>query len=48
MNSIVTIFNAFFETLQRLWLGSGFANLTIQHLAMIIIACVLLYLAIVK
>ncbi|MCL2120954.1 MAG: sodium ion-translocating decarboxylase subunit beta [Clostridiales bacterium] len=38
----------FTEALQTIWATSGFAALTWQHLVMITIACVLLYLAIVK
>lgn len=39
---------SFLDTLQKIWNGSGFAALTWQQLIMIGIACVLLYLAIVK
>lgn len=38
----------FKNALIELWQGSGFMALTWQHLAMIVIACVLFYLAIVK
>ena len=38
----------FIDALQTIWAGSGFASLTWQHFVMITIACVLLYLAIVK
>ena len=36
------------ETLQKLWLDSGFSNLDLPHIIMIAISCVLIYLAIVK
>jgi sodium ion-translocating decarboxylase beta subunit len=38
----------FIEALKTIWSDSGFAGLTWQHLVMIVIACVLIYLAIVK
>jgi oxaloacetate decarboxylase beta subunit len=38
----------FIETLQKLWESSGFLYMDIPHLIMIIIACVLIYLAIAK
>ena len=38
----------FLETLEKLWSSSGFVSLTWQHLLMLAIACVLVYLAIVK
>jgi sodium ion-translocating decarboxylase beta subunit len=38
----------FIEALEAIWLESGFAALTWQHLVMIGVACVLIYLAIVK
>lgn len=38
----------FIEALKTIWLDSGFAALTWQHLVMIAVACVLIYLAIVK
>jgi len=38
----------FVDTLEKLWSTSGFATMTIQQGIMIIIACVLLYMAIVK
>ena len=38
----------FLDTLVKLWAGSGFVGLTWQHLLMLVIACVLVYLAIVK
>lgn len=38
----------FIDALKTIWLDSGFAALTWQHLVMIGIACVLIYLAIVK
>lgn len=38
----------FIETLKKLWSTSGFANITIQQAIMLAVACVLLYLAIVK
>ena len=38
----------FIEALEKLWLSSGFAALTWQHLLMIAVACVLIYLAIVR
>ncbi|NCA99802.1 MAG: sodium ion-translocating decarboxylase subunit beta [Clostridia bacterium] len=36
------------DTLGKLWGDSGFAALDLQHLLMIVVACVLIYLAIVK
>ncbi len=48
MNSIVDFFNAFSETINRLWQGSGFTNIQLSQIGMILIAFVLLYLAIVK
>ena len=39
---------SFIETLERIWEMSGFASLTWQHLVMIAISGVLIYLAIVK
>jgi sodium ion-translocating decarboxylase beta subunit len=39
---------SFLDTLQKIWNGSGFAVITWQQLIMIGIACVLIYLAIVK
>ncbi len=36
------------EAIQKIWEVSGFANLTWQHGVMILVACVLIYLAIVK
>jgi sodium ion-translocating decarboxylase beta subunit len=38
----------FIEALKTIWLDSGFAALTWQHLVMIGVACILIYLAIVK
>jgi oxaloacetate decarboxylase beta subunit len=38
----------FAETLGRLWTSSGFLHMDIPHLIMIVIACVLVYLAIAK
>ena len=38
----------FIEALQNIWANSGFMSLTWQHFVMIAIACVLIYLAIVK
>ena len=38
----------FFDTLKGIWSDSGFVALTWQHLVMIIVACVLIYLAIVR
>ena len=38
----------FIESLVKIWETSGFAALTWQHLVMIVIACILVYLAIVK
>jgi sodium ion-translocating decarboxylase beta subunit len=38
----------FIETLQKLWESSGFLYMDIPHLIMIVIACVLIYLAIAK
>lgn len=48
MEAIITVFKAFGETIIRLWEGSGFANMQLNQLGMLLIACVLLYLAIVK
>ena len=39
---------SFIETLDKIWTESGFATLTWQHAVMLLIACVLIYLAIVK
>jgi oxaloacetate decarboxylase beta subunit len=38
----------FLETLNKLWFNSGFANLDSRQLIMILVACVLFYMAIVK
>jgi sodium ion-translocating decarboxylase beta subunit len=38
----------FIDALKTIWFDSGFAALTWQHLVMIVVACVLIYLAIVK
>ena len=38
----------FVETLRSIWFESGFAALTWQHVVMIIVACVLIYLAIAR
>lgn len=38
----------FIDALQKLWLDSGFASLTWRHIVMLVIACVLIYLAIAK
>lgn len=38
----------FIETIRRIWVDSGFVALTWQHAVMLAIACVLVYLAIVK
>jgi oxaloacetate decarboxylase beta subunit len=38
----------FVETLNKLWFNSGFANLDSRQLIMILVACVLFYMAIVK
>lgn len=40
--------NAFIETLSRLWDNSGIANMQPDKLGMILISCVLIYLAVVK
>jgi oxaloacetate decarboxylase beta subunit len=48
MQSIITIFQAFGETVSRLWQASGFANMELNQLGMILISLVLLYLAIAK
>ncbi|MDR0491299.1 MAG: sodium ion-translocating decarboxylase subunit beta [Oscillospiraceae bacterium] len=37
-----------FDTLQKLWVSSGFANIDIRQVVMIVLACVLLYLGIVR
>ena len=39
---------SFSETLSKIWTTSGYAALTWQHLLMIAVACVLIYLAVVK
>ena len=38
----------FIQTLENIWAESGFAALTWQHFAMIVVACVLIYLAIAR
>jgi len=38
----------FVQTLEKLWSTSGFANITIQQAIMLAVACVLIYLAVVK
>lgn len=38
----------FLDSLKKIWDSSGFASLTWQHLVMIAVACILVYLAIVK
>ena len=38
----------FVEAIEKIWMMSGFASLTWQHLVMIVVACVLVYLAIAK
>ena len=38
----------FIDALNKLWLSSGFAALTLEHLVMIVVSCVLIYLAVVK
>ncbi|NLY18426.1 MAG: sodium ion-translocating decarboxylase subunit beta [Clostridiaceae bacterium] len=38
----------FIDSLKTIWESSGFASLSWQHFAMIVVACVLIYLAIVK
>jgi carboxybiotin decarboxylase len=48
LSTLVNFFSAFGETISRLWQGSGFANMQIDRLGMLLIAFVLLYLAIVK
>ncbi|MDD2441709.1 MAG: sodium ion-translocating decarboxylase subunit beta [Eubacteriales bacterium] len=44
----MTIINAFGDTIANLWRSSGFANMALDSLGMILISLVLLYLAIVK
>jgi sodium ion-translocating decarboxylase beta subunit len=39
---------SFIDTLQKIWSTSGFNNISWQHILMIIVACTLIYLAIVK
>jgi sodium ion-translocating decarboxylase beta subunit len=39
---------SFIDTLEKIWTSSGFANITWQQGIMLVIACVLIYLAIVK
>lgn len=48
MNTISNFFGAFGETVNNLWQSSGFANMRLESLGMLLIAFVLLYLAIVK
>lgn len=48
MQTIITVFQAFGETIGRLWDVSGFANMQLNQLGMILISFVLLYLAIAK
>ncbi len=48
METLLTIINAFGETIASLWRNSGFANMALDSLGMILISLVLLYLAIVK
>jgi carboxybiotin decarboxylase len=48
MNTIIMILNTFGETLSDLWRSSGFSNIQLSHVGMLLIALVLLYLAIVK
>ncbi len=38
----------FIDTLQKLWSNSGFAAIDLNHIIMLAISCVLIYLAIVK
>jgi len=40
--------SSFVETLEKIWTGSGFSNMTLQQGIMLVVACVLIYLAIVK
>ena len=40
--------SSFIETLQKIWTDSGFSSMTWQQGIMIVVACVLIYLAIVK
>lgn len=40
--------SSFIETLQRIWTDSGFSSMTWQQGVMLVVACVLIYLAIVK
>ncbi len=39
---------SFVDTLEKIWIGSGFSNMTWQQGIMVLVACVLIYLAIVK
>lgn len=39
---------SFIDTLEKIWAGSGFSSMTWQQGVMVLIACVLIYLAIVK
>ena len=48
MDTLETIIIAFGETIASLWRNSGFANMALDSLGMILISLVLLYLAIVK
>lgn len=48
MSTFATLVDAFIDTLSRLWANSGIANMQPDKLGMILIACVLIYLAVVK
>lgn len=48
MDTLVTIFKSFADTIVSLWHGSGFTNMTLANGAMILVSLFLIYLAIVK
>lgn len=48
LNTISNFFSAFGDTVNSLWQGSGFANMRLESVGMLLIAFVLFYLAIVK
>jgi oxaloacetate decarboxylase beta subunit len=48
LDTLITILQAFGDTIVSLWNNSGFANMGLNSLAMLIVSFVLLYLAIVK
>lgn len=48
MSTFATLVDAFIDTLSKLWANSGIANMQPDKLGMILISCVLIYLAVVK